>query len=262
IHFVVYRNYDCRNYHEHVKDDFNPLPLPQIKREVLAGLKAHFFDLPKDGDDAVARWENIGSLSITLQQTLETIRYPGQLKLEAPYTAFYHGRSLLADHASGRSGILEPLHQDHLQSLLDYVLGFCADDYKAADVLFAMGLVDKQHFQKLFPPNEVLVDAKDPQPLAYSTIDCAQNHPLELLLTVWNWQYDGLFRQKNSLLTVTWPSYDGQIPISALPVYPLRYDTTGLKERLIERGQMFWECRKRKFVSYESSNSALELQTV
>lgn len=267
VNFVVYKNYDCRAYHETVKDDFIPLPLPQIKREVLSGLKAHFFSLPEDGEEAVPNWEYIDKLSTSLKKSLEIVGKINRSRLqhlsfEAPYTGFYHARSLLEDHATGRSGVLSDLHQDNMTSLLDYVLKTCADDYEAADALFAQGLVERRHFLKLFPPDEVVVDPQSTQPVAYVTSSCVQNHDFELSITCWNWQYDGIFRRKGTTRKITWPSYDDQIPISRLPLYPLRFDTSGLEQRLRKRGELFWDCRKRKFVSYESSSSPLELQTV
>ena len=77
-----------------------------------------------------------------------------------------------------------------------------------------------------------------------------------------SWSFDEVFKKQSIVHTVAWPSSDGLIAITSLEIFPLRYDTSGLENRLRKRGEQFWACRKRAFVSYDSPTPTFDVQTV
>jgi hypothetical protein len=166
------------------------------------------------------------------------------------------------DYATTPSGDLSQTLQDHIRTLFNYVIASYREEYQEADNLFERGLVNQYHFPKLFGPNEIVVTVANNQPLSYISEICPALEDRHLELDCWSWDFDGLFRKEKSNLSVPWPQDSDTVPISSLRVYPLRYDRSGLEERLRNRGKQFWACRKRNFVSYESPNPTFEVQAV
>jgi hypothetical protein len=271
ISFIVYRSYSCNEYHEAVKDDFDRLQIPHIDPAVRSQLRAYLFALKRDGEAASPNAEEIRIVSEDLQDAMATMEslHPDQFGawdpqrgMRAPYLQLYHCRSLMDDYATTPSGDLSQTLQDHIRALFNYVIASYGEEYQEADDLFEEGLVNQYHFPKLFGPNEIVVTVANNQPLAYISEICPALKDGHLELNCWSWDFDGLFRKEKINLPVLWPQDYDTVPISSLMVYPLRYDRSGLDERLRNRGKQFWECRKRTFVGYESPNPTFEVQAV
>jgi len=273
ISFIVYRSYSCNEYHEAVKDDFDRLQIPQIDPAVISisQLRAFFFALKRDGEAASLNAEEIRIVSEGLQDAMATMEslHPDQFGtwdpqrgMRAPYLQLYHCRSLMDDYATIPFGDLSQTHQDHISTLFNYVIASYGEEYQEADDLFEIGLVNQYHFPKLFGPNEIVVTVANNQPSAYISEICPALEDGHLELNCWSWDFDGLFRKEKSNLSVPWPQDSDTVQISSLKVYPLRYDQSGLEERLRNRGKQFWACRKQNFVSYESPNPTFEVQAV
>lgn len=269
VSFIIYKSYNCERYHETIQDQFERLQIPKIDSEVVAQLRPYLFTLKKDEEPALADSERMEIISDELQEVMEVIeadpsdaftnRHDGH-NLRAPHLHFYHYRPLMVQYASESPS---QIHREHIKLLLDYLNSSHGSEYEEADALFRRGMVSKLHFSKMFGPNEVIVTVRNDQPLAFVSRKCpiAQNDPLEL--DCWSWSFDGVFRRQTSPVRVDWPaSSSAIIPISALKTYPLRFDTSGLEQRLRKRGRTFWECRERKFVSYESPKPSFEVQVV
>jgi len=76
-------------------------------------------------------------------------------------------------------------------------------------------------------------------------------------IEAWRWGYDTVFKKQYETLTIQFPRLKTKkpfhtypLPIQELDVYPLRFATRDLAERLRHRGKMFWLCRERCLVSY------------
>jgi hypothetical protein len=268
ISVVIYKTYSCDDYHEIVKDQFERLQIPKIDVEVISSLKSYFFSLKGDGQAAQSISEEMTIISDDLKDAINMIeatnpermaKWHDPRNMKAPYLHFYHCRGLMDQAAVGLRGI----HQQHIAVLLEYLNKAFGPEYDEADALFSRGLVTKLHFPKLFGPNEVVLTSQNDQPLAYISESCPEPDRLPLCLNCWSWTFDGLFRKERTPLHVDWPSCAPKIlPISALKTYSLRFDTSGLEERLRKRGKKFWRCRKRNFVSYESPNPSFDVRTV
>ena len=83
--------------------------------------------------------------------------------------------------------------------------------------------------------------------------------------SAWHWEFDGKFARRYDILqfqikeeldsTSNESSLDEldlskETSITDLHVYPLRFLSSDIQEKLRQRGQMFWKCRQRRYVSY------------
>ncbi len=71
IAFIVYRFYDCNSYYDEVKDDFDRLPIPLIDPKVISQLRAYFFSLRVEGQNAKPTGETIQITSPNLTEAIQ-----------------------------------------------------------------------------------------------------------------------------------------------------------------------------------------------
>lgn len=78
-----------------------------------------------------------------------------------------------------------------------------------------------------------------------------QGVAIQLTLPAACWEFDGFFQKKSETLTVQHEGEPGQLrSIQDLTVFPIRYAGPEVAEKLRKRGENFWRCRHREFVSY------------
>lgn len=75
-----------------------------------------------------------------------------------------------------------------------------------------------------------------------------------------SWAFNGTFQKTTSRLFIDWlPSMTDPFNISDLMLYPIKFAENGLEDALRGRGEMFWKCRWRNYVSYsEDSNNGIQ----
>ena len=269
ICMMVHRTYNCVSHHQQVKDTFE-FESSKVHRQVLNRMRPYFFTLRETSPPATLVSEGINFTSETLSQAMNiaTDSYEFALadwnvdrRLRAPYDYFYHFRRDLREKSVSR---LVGIEQYEFNVLLDYIDKTQGEYFDAVDASFAAGFVERQTFSKLFRPDDLIVTSEDGHPRAYiaeriNILD-AQNIQLDCRA----WSFDGSFRRKSSSISVQWSTRDSnQIAIESLAAWPLRLDRTDLQRRLERRGQDFWSCRHRRFVSYTAPTKGIfELQTV
>ncbi|KAL9564302.1 hypothetical protein ACKAV7_011493 [Fusarium commune] len=64
-----------------------------------------------------------------------------------------------------------------------------------------------------------------------------------------SWSYDGTFKEIEDVLSITSPDLTHELKIESLSYYPQQFASADLSQLLLDRGKMFWQCRKRKYVS-------------
>lgn len=289
---VVYKAYHCAKYHDDIKKDFVRTKLPNADMTVSTRVWPFLFTLPHDGKEAVPEHESMAILSDALRHCLEKLdptlkakddyepppppplppngslmpppppdildQKTELLRMDFPYLSLYHKRQAVTEYIADN----EDESRYQLLALQKYLNEELGEEYAEADNLFASGRVSKKHFQKLFGPNQVVVGAEDNQPQAYMCRRLESIHPT-LELQCWTWVFDGFFRKQESIHAVKWPSGgEDTIDVKDLNMYPLRFDQTGLEERLRARGEKFWPLRSRRFVSYNAKHPSFEIRTV
>lgn len=183
--------------------------------------------------------------------------------LAAPYLLLYHAQPLLTRLSDN---LLNSTKKEHVQTLTRY-LESLKPDYEQAEALFAKGIVSRSQFHKLFKPGELVLTRLDNEPVAIQTTGCpiAYKDPLTTTVIGYRWAFTGRFQRQITTHFVAWPAdskHKAEVPITSLSAYPLKYDKTGTADRLKERGETFWKCRRRQFVSYEAPRQTIDLQTV
>ncbi|KAF5011009.1 hypothetical protein FDECE_2879 [Fusarium decemcellulare] len=268
VSFIIYRSYDCMEYHASVLDGLQKSPTASSSVDHLSGVLI----LARDADPAVPQREHMEINSGHLINTIEAVKaaepldqallsgWDREQNMVAPYLHFYHVRQLLRNPAIPT---LSEHQSQHMSLLLDYLDDQFGDEYEEAEMLFVEGYVNKKHFHKLFGPREVLVTTQDD----YLTAMVAKYPPLpgsdSIRLECETWEFDGRFSKHTKNITISWPksaSEVDKIPIQSLTAFPLRFDRTGLEERLRRRGEFFWQLRERRFVNYTAPRESLEFQ--
>jgi hypothetical protein len=90
--------------------------------------------------------------------------------------------------------------------------------------------------------------------IASPTVGNVDEESACLELTVRSWTFDGNYQRKDSSLTIPRSRFgnskEALLSISSLPVLPFSYAEDCSREYLEHRGELFWKCRHRQFVSY------------
>ena len=158
--------------------------------------------------------------------------------MKAPYPFFFHYRSALEKYALYTS---ETTHK-HIRLVLDYIQSHYADDYKEAEEMFSRERVTSHHLPKLFRPGDMLISVR-PNILAYECDGWLQDEKIH----VWSYQFDGSFQKKKDFKSVV---IGKERSIKELSIYPLKYAEVGMEQRLRDRGEQFWRCRRKRYVDY------------
>ncbi|KAM7209780.1 ATPase family AAA domain-containing protein FIGL1, partial [Rhypophila decipiens] len=266
IGLVIIRAYDCLSYHLSIKDSEIITQLRRPKDPPIpVSLRAYFQVLEADGPSAVSEGNGGGGLSRGLKMLAQLCKSDPDLNdvhrgLEPPYLRLWHAKGKIRERAVP---LLGQLDGSRVLLQIDYVENAFGREWAEAEEEWKRGVVSRQHLAKMFRPNEVIVTMDDDgEPRCYLSMACPLPRHDPLQLQCYAWGYDGRFRREGSILRVPWPVEDsGPIPITALRAYPLRFDSTGrLKDQLMERGRMFWACRKRLFVGYDAPSTSFEIQ--
>ncbi|KAF2113907.1 hypothetical protein BDV96DRAFT_661132 [Lophiotrema nucula] len=267
ISLAVYNVYSCNRYHDEMKDSFKRHPMPSMDEALASEARPYFFILSKDAAPATAESAAMIASEGLLEalDELHTVHPQSKWNLDVqhnftyPYLQMNHCKESLTGVSACE---LNSAQQDHLRNLASFLDDDLAFEYAEAEELFAKGSVTRKHWAKLFRPNEVVVTIDDGQPRAYVSPSCPAPNKDLILRQCWSWDFDGKFHRIEKDFVVKWQAVSDIVPISDLQIYPLRFDKTGLQERLRRRGIDFWACRWRKFVSYDVPLQGIEVQIV
>lgn len=271
--FVVIKHYSCEAYYKEHEREFQEIGDSKLRTKIPSEQRALLYTLPSDLPLATAKDESITHFSREMAEALNALdalcQWDGEfdysfledLRLEAPYTIVYHSRTSLNDYQ--QRGI-DPIHWPHIEGFRDYVLGSMSNDYAEADAYLKKNELIPRHLTKLFRRGDVLVTQRGGDQVGLLCRSVSYPSPRVCDLQCESWIFDGVFRRKMESLRVVWPSGSSQdaISIVALETFPLRFGGDELIQRLKQRGQMLWDCRFRKYVTYEESSSTLDMQTV
>ncbi|KAH7151005.1 hypothetical protein DER46DRAFT_628894 [Fusarium sp. MPI-SDFR-AT-0072] len=106
-----------------------------------------------------------------------------------------------------------------------------ADDWLKVDELTSKGLITLEYLEYIYK--------------RYPQSDDSQ---LSMIRAA-SWSYDGTFKEIEDVLSITSPDLTHELKIESLSYYPQQFASADLSQLLLDRGKMFWQCRKRKYVS-------------
>ncbi|KAF5013004.1 hypothetical protein FDECE_951 [Fusarium decemcellulare] len=247
IVFTVYRDYRCCG-RSHSRTRSEP------------GMEAG------DASSLLER-EQISVISPVLQSAmmhlansaLKGIPYPdfgASRDINHPYLWWFHRRREI-DEVMDK---LRPESWLHVMQLLhDYILGRMMNDWETVGKLLERSKISAQYIDYLFVPGHIVISKLHGDTLEKLQGFVAQgwletrtsNGNLSASLDVSSWGFDGKFHKTLKKLSIdALPSQTEEFSIVDLPIYPLEFVTDSIDQVLRKRGQMFWKCRFRKFVSY------------
>ncbi|CAM1504720.1 Fc.00g023110.m01.CDS01 [Cosmosporella sp. VM-42] len=181
--------------------------------------------------------------------------------LRNPYLPFYiHNKKFL--ELADNSG-LEPVSLDSIKLVCKWFEEHCQKDWDEADRLFSRGKVTAKHLDKLFRPGELVLDQKKDQRGLIWVLKIenypwtSEDHDVNEIVAT-RWEFNGTFQKKKLALIANASSMSdddafwrgGDIDITSLTKYPLRFADLGVREKLIARGHKFWSCRTKRLVAY------------
>jgi hypothetical protein len=172
--------------------------------------------------------------------------------MPAPYLFLYHHKTLLSDLAATTGGETE----EHVSLLLSFINEHYRDEYEEAERLFNTGIITKEHAEKLYRPNSIVIDITEPQDHAYVVKSWLEVDEGNMKLLCWSWEYDGSFlRRGETYLRMNAPSVAGSA-LSVIGVFPISMAPHETLENLRLRGQKFWSMKGQHFTCYSGYDVA------
>ncbi|CAG8959782.1 hypothetical protein HYFRA_00001689 [Hymenoscyphus fraxineus] len=203
-------------------------------------------------------------------------------QVAAPYLFIYHSRSNIDNFVKSLS---DPC-QRQMSLFLDYVFQVYGDEYKTADSLLARSRISLPYVKYLFKPGDLLVAGiksdmrafiSKSWPLVsrikevyrqgavdtYEVVDNGkgrskrnykkiQSWPIDL----WTWRFNGTFKTLHMCIHIQIGVDDlEEKDIADLNLRPLSHLGETQAQYLRDRGQTFWRCRFRRFISYSEEAS-------
>ncbi|KAJ0109953.1 P-loop containing nucleoside triphosphate hydrolase protein [Diaporthe amygdali] len=269
--FIVERAYNCAGYHEseEISRMFTRLANASQYRRIPSSMRSFLYAIEEDLQPALPASEQICRFSQVLLNALtsiEEVDFPPDVEpwhdghtLSSPYLPFYFGRKALQEVVNSSSG----LESQQIGALMHYLESSFGEEYREADDLFESGYVSQRHFQKLFGPRDVVVIEDDGHHIGLTVQNCPRFEYHMLTLKCETWSFHGSFQRDERDIMVHFPmspARSEKVPISSLTAIPLRFDRTGLEERLMRRGRFFWNCRKGGLVTSIAPRRGFEIR--
>ncbi|KAH6957193.1 hypothetical protein DER45DRAFT_539951 [Fusarium avenaceum] len=261
ISFVIYRTYNCLEYHASVFAALEEAPsgvsvLAEDARHALPKLE-HMEIVSSHLSDAIEEVKDRDSYGVDeFQHRSLLLGWRREQSLIAPYLHFYYARGLFAKHESRLQS-----QKEHINLLLGYLSDEFGPEFKEADDLFSRGLVTRKHFHKLFGPREVLTTMNGSGhhiAMVSRYPPLPGSNPIRVECEIMD--FNGKFVKYKRTVTIHWPknlSESDAASIGSLSAFPIRFDRP-LEDRLRQRGEFFWTLRKRKLFQYTAPNQSLE----
>ena len=101
--------------------------------------------------------------------------------------------------------------------------------------------------------DEMLVRAHEPDRPEPS--QHLKHHTYTWTVNAWDWGFNGVFSKKDVSISIhlNAANENEEVKVNSLDYFPLRFDSGDLRSKLERRGRTFWQCRYRKFVSYQEA---------
>ncbi|RYP93128.1 hypothetical protein DL770_000785 [Monosporascus sp. CRB-9-2] len=179
-----------------------------------------------------------------------------------PYLWWFHRRAEISEAATW----LDPTGQQHIGIFRDYLQHRLGDEWKTVDSLISRGRISVQYIEYLFAPNTILIsklngekhaqiegflagDWLNPQRKSHSQgSDLGRAYTPAYSISCTHWTFDGNFQKRIVQLPITIPSMEEDFKITDLTIYPSKFADEGLRNALQERGEMYWKCRRKRYV--------------
>ncbi|TGO51753.1 hypothetical protein BOTNAR_0345g00010 [Botryotinia narcissicola] len=185
-------------------------------------------------------------------------------ELPSPFVFIYHSGAIIQELMEDTS---DTSTARQLKLMIDYIYKNYGEEYDNVDAMFEESRVAIPYVKYLFKPGDVLVKGtgsdingymlvtwpNDSTSTTASLKEDGKNKPSsQYTMDVRSLSLDGAFNRVSTRLTL---EIDGsektEYAIRDLNIIPIVYASDEDRKTLRSRGEMFWKCRERHFVSYQ-----------
>ncbi|PTB53826.1 hypothetical protein M431DRAFT_6109 [Trichoderma harzianum CBS 226.95] len=192
--------------------------------------------------------------------------------IEHPYMFLFHRRKEAEEVTMKQSQDA----QRHLDVFFKYIFSCMSEEWTTVDQFLAEKRISAKYIDYLFVsrfnrvasvyikrltfqvPNRIVIMKRKDMDIAKIKAYVLQNwlqRPFRRSSTVtapvYSWKFDGKFHKYFSSLSIEdLPSAIESFLITDMPVYPIEFASQEIVSALRKRGNMFWKCRERHYVSY------------
>ncbi|TEA19766.1 ATPase family AAA domain-containing protein 3B [Colletotrichum sidae] len=195
-----------------------------------------------------ARSERLVVVSPLLQRALKEVasyRFHADRELLAPYNFLFH-------HLSGIDALMDDkTYGPVLQPLRTFLDASYGEEFAEANTMFSDGFVNLRHLEKLFRPNQMVVQKRaDTNEARIITRHQLTPSADRLSFMGWTFVYNGTDLKRNDWFGWMKPMGEGKMKISDLPIHPIEHAREEELEKLKTRGQKFWDMREQIYTCY------------
>ncbi|KAF6822948.1 AAA family ATPase [Colletotrichum plurivorum] len=254
ITFIVYRNFECcgeappktLTYHGRVADSLESDASSFLKTEYMHIISEELSD-------------GLQELAYSALAGIPHPRFdkPHDEEISYPYLWWFHRRNEIESDIEK----LGATSQKHVSVLRDYIRGQLAKEWSMVDLLLNEGRMTAEYIRYLFVPNTILISktegTKTHQLRGLSAtdwikIDSPTESSFSARIDATTWDFTGTFQKIEETIAVEElpeAESDGSFLVQDLVAYPMEYASKDTVGALRKRGQMFWKCRHRNYVS-------------
>ena len=180
------------------------------------------------------------------------------LEMSAPYLFLYHHREPLRVYSQSAAAPLRAM----IDAVLEYLDHNYAQEYGEAAELISRGMITAYHLEKLYHPNQLLVNSIDSldgrmeDQAVYVVCSWPKLTNSCLALSFWSWIYDGYHCVRDmKVVGIHVPAEDRAEPfaIGKLSLHPAPFLSEESIELFRKRGKTFWSLRLPNFVYYNDN---------
>lgn len=195
-----------------------------------------------------------------------TLDHDFPLPISQPFSLFYlHNQAFL--RLLSCSG-LEEKDQNRIKLLCDWFEENWRSDWDEANALLEKGKINKKHYGKLFRGGDIWVNKYDDGSISADKLELypwldGQGRSADAVGWKFNgsfvkvrWQY--LTSDRNHVIPEG-KEEEEEVDITSLSMYPIRFAESGTYEKLVARGEKFWQCRKKKLISFRDAGDPTDV---
>ena len=235
ISFIVFKEYLC------VEDAAPRAPWRTHQRK------------GQSGSEISPRCERLYIVSDILQKSLDDVALcsepesrisaGGKRETAAPYPFLYHHRELLSLREKEATGLVK----QHITLLLKFLKAGYDAEYREADTQFANGILTDKHIEKLYRPNDIVIEKSETRSMAYVVREWPESEQNVVKISCWSWLYDGMFLQRQDMMLKIGLPLPEDFKISDLSFVPISRASDENIADLRHRGRKFWAMKDQYF---------------
>ena len=151
--------------------------------------------------------------------------------------------------------------KQNIMVLLDFLQSDYGAEYREADIEFSEGHLTKKHIEKLYRPNEIVIEKSEGRAMAYVVRDWPEIVDDQMKVPCWTWHYDGVaLQRRDAMLKISLPLPE-DFTIDKLSFCPMYMATDAAIDELRKRGRRFWEMRDQYFGCFSGPDDSRRTET-